>query len=266
MATSEAVQASKDSLGDRLKQQEQAEAGRKLSHALPMMARLDGRSFHTFTRGLARPYDVRLSTLMIDTTRFLVEETHARLGYTQSDEISLVWWNDDPEAESTYLFDAKVQKLTSVLAGMASAFFTKQLSARIPEKSDAIATFDCRAWNVPNKHEAFLNFLWRQDDAIKNSISMAAQAHFSHKRLHGVDSESKKLLLREMGQPWEDMPTFFKSGTFVRRELMLKPMTAEQLARIPEKHRPTGPVMRSSVVNMDLGYIKNDKRARDLFA
>jgi len=263
--SNETVQTSKDSLGDRLKQQEQVEAGRRANHGIPLMARLDGRAFHTFTRGLPRPYDVRLSTLMIDTARFLVEETHARLGYTQSDEISLVWWNDDPEAESSYLFDGKIQKMTSVLAGMASAYFTRCLPERIPEKANMLATFDCRVWNVPSKHEAFLNFLWRQDDAIKNSISMAAQAHFSHKRLHAVDSEAKKQLLRELGKPWENEPTFFKSGTFVRRELQLKPMTAEQLEKIPEKYRPTGPIMRSSVVNMDLGYIKNDARARSLF-
>jgi len=257
---------SKDSLGDRLKQQEQVEAGRRADHGAPLMARLDGRAFHTFTRGLPRPYDVRLSSLMIDTARYLVEQTHARVGYTQSDEISLVWWNDDPAAESTYLFDGKIQKLTSVLAAMASAYFTRYLPERIPEKADQLAMFDCRVWNVPTKHEAFLNFLWRQDDAIKNSISMAAQAHFSHKRLHAVDSESKKQLLRELNKPWEDEPTFFKSGTFVRRETQMRPISAEQLAKIPEKYRPSGPVARTSVVNMDLGYIKNDTRARALFA
>lgn len=255
-----------DSLGDRLKGFEQVEAARKVNPELPMMARLDGKAFHTFTRGLQRPYDVRLSSLMIDTTKYLVENTHAKLGYTQSDEISLVWWNEPDAEESTYMFDGKYQKLTSVLSGMASAFFTKHLPARIPEKELSIAVFDCRVWNVPNKHEAFLNFLWRQDDAIKNSISMAAQAHFSHKQLQGVDSEAKKQMLRDIEQPWENMPTFFRSGTFIRRELCEVHLTREQIEKIPEKHRPTGPVKRSFTVDMGAGYIKHDKRMRDIFA
>lgn len=254
---------SKDSLGDRLKAEEAIEAGRKANPEFPLMARLDGRAFHTFTRGLMRPYDVRLSRLMIDTAMYLVEETNARLGYTQSDEISLVWWNANPESE--YLFDGKFQKLTSVLSGMASAFFTRYLPERIPEKDKSLAVFDCRVWNVPTKREAFLNFLWRQDDAIKNSISMAAQAHFSHKQLQGVDSENKKKMLKEIGQPWENHPLFFKYGTFVRREVGEVNLTKEQLEKIPEKHRPTGPVKRSFTVDMNVGYVKNEKRVRDIF-
>lgn len=255
----------KDSLGDRLKGLESIEAGRTARHDIPLMARLDGRAFHTFTRGLGRPYDVRMSRLMIDTAMYLVETTHAKLGYTQSDEISLVWWNSEDSTESTYLFDAKFQKLTSVLAGTASAFFTKYLAERIPEKADALPVFDCRVWNVPDRHEAFLNFLWRQDDAVKNSISMAAQAKFSHKQLQNVDSEGKKKMLRDVGAAWEDMPLFFRMGTFVRREVGEVELSKEQLEKIPVKYRPTGPVKRSFTVDMGLGYIKNDARARAIF-
>src|SRR5271157_282831 len=209
---------SEDTLGDRLKAAEQVEAGRRLSHGKPLMMRLDGKAFHTFTRGLERPYDRRLSNLMEQTTKYLVDKTHAKIGYTQSDEISLCWWQDISDgSESCYPFDAKIQKLASVFAGMASAFFTRWLPTFIPEKAEQIIVFDARVWNVDDVHECFLNYLWRQDDAIKNSISMAAQAHFSHKQLHGIDSEGKKQMLRDVGHPWEAEPLFFRMGTFVRR-------------------------------------------------
>lgn len=246
-----------DTLGDRLKQVEQQEAGRRADIAKPLMARLDGRSFHTFTRGLARPYDERLSKLMIATTSYIVRQTHAKIGYCQSDEISLYWDTPDPETGATFMFDGKYQKLCSVLAGMASAYFTSQLRDCIPEKANQIPIFDCRVWNVDNLHEVYLNYLWRQDDAIKNSISMAAQANFSHKALHGVGSEEKKMMLRTIGKSWEDEPEFFKWGTFVSRQKTETFWTEEQLNAIPEAHRPPSlKVTRSFVVPLELGYIK----------
>ena len=147
-----------DPLGDRLKAQEQVEAGRRANPKLPLMARLDGKSFHTFTRGLARPYDTALSYLMIDTTKYLVEQTHAKLGYTQSDEITLYWWNPAGPVESSYMYDGKFQKLTSVLASMASAYFNQEVPKRLPSKAGALPVFDCRVWNVPDKQDVYLIF------------------------------------------------------------------------------------------------------------
>lgn len=217
----------KDSLGDRLKAIEQVEAGRRADRTKPLMARLDGKAFHTFTRGLQRPYDLTAN----------------------------------PNAE--FMYDGKIQKLTSVLASMAGGYFNVALQERIPEKSydqtDAIQAFDCRVWNVDDHRDVYLNFLWRQDDAIKNSISMAAQSSFSHRQLDGVNSEDKKRMLREVGKPWEDHPLFFKMGTFVGRVTREVELTTEQLARIPEKHRPTGPVLRTFVEDLNIGYLKNEK-------
>jgi tRNA(His) 5'-end guanylyltransferase len=255
-----------DVLGDRLKAVEQAEAGRKADFQKPLMARLDGRAFHTFTRGLPRPFDKRLSDLMCDTTAHLIENFHAKLGYTQSDEITLFWQPMQPLEASSYPFDGKFQKLTSVLAGSASAFFSRHLPARIPEKGNSLAVFDCRVWTVEDMREVYLNYLWRQDDAIKNSISMAAQAYFSHKQLHGVGSEAKKQMLREIGIPWEDQPRFFKMGTFLQRVVRDVVLTQEQLERIPEKHRPSGPVPRSFIEDIGMDYIKDDPVAKEIFA
>lgn len=252
----------KDSMGDLLKAREHAEAGRKADPHKPLIARLDGRAFHTFTAGLKRPYDERFSELMQATTAYLVEKTNAIVGYTQSDEITLVWNNkigDDGILNANeYLFDGKYQKLVSVLAGMASAFFCKHLPLLIPEKAEAIPHFDCRVWNVSDLDEAFANLLWRQDDAIKNSISMAAQACFSHKQLHGVGSEAKKQMLRDLGKPWENEPEFFKWGSFFKKTTHLVELIPEQLSKIPEQHRPTGPVPRSIVKRVDIGYIRNE--------
>ncbi len=248
-----------DTLGDRLKADEQVEAGRRCDPSLPLMCRLDGKAFHTFTRGLKRPYDKRLSDLMIDTTKYLVDKTNAKLGYTQSDEITLCWWNDPSKPESEYMYDGKFQKLTSVIASMAGAFFARHLPERIPEKAEALPCFDARVWNVPSRRDVFLNFLWRQDDCIKNSISMAAQAHFSHKELHEQNSEAKKFALAQIGHPWQEMPLFFRMGTFLQRQTVMVELTEEQLAKIPEKHRPAAgtKVPRTVIADLGLDYLKN---------
>src|SRR5690606_23998115 len=105
-------------IGDRCKGYESAESHRHAMRGLPILARLDGRAFHTFTRGMARPYDPRMSRCMIETARFLVEEMHALVGYTQSDEITLVWYVDSA-SRAEYPFGGRYQKLASVLAGLA---------------------------------------------------------------------------------------------------------------------------------------------------
>lgn len=233
-----------DTLGDYMKQLEKQDEQRAVK-GMPLCARLDGRSFHTFTKGLPRPYDKRLSDLMVDTTIELVKTTHAHLGYTQSDEITLMWYVPE-DSYGQYLFDGRYQKLTSVLAATATGYFRDGLAeGRIPEKQGQKPVFDCRVWQVPTLQDAFLVFKWRELDAIKNSISMAAQAYFSHNELHKVGSEQKKTLLRMRDKPWEAEPEFFRKGTYVKRVNKEVELTAEELAHIPANRVPTGPVMRS---------------------
>lgn len=149
---------------------------------------------------------------------------------------------------------------------MASAVFTKNLALGvIPGKENEIAVFDCRVWNVDDMNEVYLNYQWRQDDCIKNSISMAAQAQFSHKELHGKGSEEKKAMLRMIGRPWDAEPAFFKTGTFVQRVSRVVELTPEQRAKIPEKYIPEGPVMRTFVEDIHLGYLKDDPRSMEIF-
>lgn len=237
-------------MGDRQKAFEGREAGRKLMQGLPALVRLDGRAFHTFTRGLKRPYDARLSQALIETAKYLVQETQASIGYCQSDEISLVFPNTDTLA--AMLYDGKTQKLTSVLAAMATAKFIQQVLANIPEKAHLLPVFDARAWDVCSLDVAAEHFVWRETDATRNSLTMAAHAYYSPKELHKAGYAQKHEMLHAKGINWNDYPAFFKRGTYVRREDVLKELTPAELARIPVNRRPEGPVVRSVVKELDM--------------
>ncbi|WP_439623735.1 tRNA(His) guanylyltransferase Thg1 family protein [Gemmata sp.] len=244
-----------DGLGDRMKRYEAAEAGRRLMPLLPVLARLDGRAFHTFVRGLDRPFDVRLSRLMADAARFLVRATGAEVGYTQSDEITLAWV--PAGFESQVFFDGRVQKMASVLAALCSAHFTRRLPEFLPPKYAArLPVFDARVWNVPTLDEAANTFLWRERDATKNSVSMAARAHYDHADLHGKTGAEMQALLFRKGVNWNDYPAFFKRGTYVRRETVRQPFAATELVNLPPKHaaraNPDLIVERSEVVDLAL--------------
>jgi tRNA(His) guanylyltransferase len=226
-------QAPKDPLGDRMKGYETIEAGRRFMRYLPVAARIDGRSFSAFTRGLGRPYDERLSRLMVETTLALVRESSARVGYTQSDEISLVFF---AEGKDAVYFDGRVQKMVSQLAAQATAVFNRLLPEYLPEKVGTLPTFDCRVWAVPNLTEAANLLLWREFDATKNSVSMAARAYYSHKALLGKSSREMQEMLFEKGVNWNDYPAFFKRGTYVQRRKVSRPFTADELTVLPPKH------------------------------
>lgn len=243
-----------DKLGDRMKAYEAREAQRRLMPLLPIVARLDGRGFSRWTQGLARPYDERLSRVMIETTRQLVAELGARTGYTQSDEISLVFYNPDPK--SPPIFEGRVQKLVSVLAALATAHFAQLVREHLPERADRLAHFDCRVWNVPTIEEAANALLWREFDATKNSISMAARAYYAHAELHGKKGSVLQEMLWQKGVNWNDYPAFFKRGTYVQRRTTQHRFTAEELDALPERHAarcdPDLVVERSEVVELSL--------------
>lgn len=243
-----------DDLGDRMKEYEMAEAGRRLMARLPILARIDGKRFSRFTEGLPRPYDERLSRLMVATTRHLVEESAALAGYTQSDEISLLFHSDDRKVQ--LFLDRRVQKLTSILASMTTAVFNAGLAAAIPERAGSLALFDCRVWAVPNEDEAANAFLWRELDATKNSVSMAARAYYSHGELHDRTSSEMQEMLFAKGVNWNDYPAFFKRGTFVLRRTLERKFTTAELESLPPKHAartdPDLVVRRSEVQAVEL--------------
>lgn len=241
----------KDDFGDRMKRYEAAEAGRRAMQLLPICVRIDGKCFSSWTRGLDRPFDSRFSAVMVATTGELVKESGARIGYTQSDEISLVLAAD--EYGSEILFDGKLQKLVSVLASIATASFN-DFAGRQWIGGRPLALFDCRVWTVPNRTEAANVILWREKDATKNSISMAARAFYSHRQLFGKSAADMQEMLHEKGVNWNDYPTAFKRGVYVRRVVEQRPLSEEERERIPEAHRSPAEelVSRSSVKRIEM--------------
>ena len=206
-----------DNLGDRLKAYERMETECKFLPTLPVYARIDGRCFSRFTKGMKRPYDETMSRIMQETTKYLVEQTGALTGYTQSDEISLIWYSDDPKSE--IFFCRKKQKMTSILAAIATAKFVELALKEFPEKcTKSLPTFDARVFQVPSVVEGMNCFLWRVQDAVKNSVTMAASTVYSHKDLLNKNSADKMDMLMEKGINWSNYPRFFKEGSFFKRQ------------------------------------------------
>lgn len=222
----------KDIFGNRMKDFEQAEAGRKACPLLPVMIRLDGKGFSKWTKGLERPYDERLSNIMVEVTKFLTEEFGASCSYTQSDEISMVLYSSDYNKELMY--NGKFQKLASISASMATASFNLRAGEVF---NKPLAYFDSRVWTVPTLTEAANAFLWREQDATKNSISMAARHYYSHKQLHGKSGSEMQEMLHQKGVNWNDYPAFFKRGTFVqKRKQIISGKNVGELKDLPPQH------------------------------
>lgn len=190
----------------------------------PVILRLDGRAFHTFTRNFVKPFDQLLMEVMQATMKYLCENIQGCvIGYTQSDEITLVL-TDYKKLTSEAWFDYEVQKMCSIAASMATLEFNRQMQQRVElaeeheaeiyKKSlDKGATFDCRAFNVP-KEEVANNLYWRQLDAMRNSIQMLGQANFRHKELqHKNCRQIKEMLLTQKGLSWDDLPSQFQRGS-----------------------------------------------------
>ena len=219
-------------LADRMKLYEEIGAGQRLIPNLPVCIRLDGRGFHQWTRGLRRPYDERLHALFDETAKFLVEASDAVIGYTQSDEITLILYNGG-KPDSQVFFDGRLSKLTSVLASIATAKFNALVPSILPGKRDRLAFFDARVWTVPTEQEAVNCLLWRELDATQNSIQMAAQALYSHRQLHQKSTSEMQAMLWQKGINWHDYPARFRRGGYFQRRVIERPFTAEELAQLP---------------------------------
>ena len=275
-----------DELGTRIKQYEAQTTHRYLMPGLPVYARIDGRAFHTFCRGLKKPFCYELVETMQEVTKFLVEETHAQLGYVQSDEISLCWLDMDKAP-----FDGKLHKLESVLASLATSKFVnyiyeKYFEAYFNYKSmegkqdphcehwgyqmDCEAwyplynkvkklnpSFDCRVFQLPNEMELANTFIWREIDAVRNSVSMLAQANFSHKELQGKDRKVMLTMLEEKGIRWNELRDDLKRGAYFKRVLVDKELDDETWNKIPVDKRPEcRTVTRSEIQRYEIPEMK----------
>lgn len=177
-----------------------------------IVARIDGRGFSKLTKKFDKPFDKWFTNTMIDTMKALVRETCATVGYTQSDEISLIWHTDNPEGQ--VFFNGKLQKLCSVCASIATAVFNSMYNF----DECNFAVFDCRVFTVPSKAEAVNYLFYRQKDCIRNSISMAAHERFGHKELIGKNTSQKLEMLTDAGISWNDYRTPNRIGTFAQRQ------------------------------------------------
>lgn len=211
-----------------------------LTKRSPVIIRIDGKSFHSFTRGFKRPFDAALMDAMAETAKYLCDNiTGCKLAYTQSDEISLLL-TDYETTEMTPWFENNLQKLVSVSASMATLAFNKTFAEKYAELSEQAqpddkeyistlakaaktgATFDSRAFVLP-KDEVVNYFIWRQQDATRNSILMVAQSLYSHKEIQGIkcDALQDKMFV-ERNVNWNDFPTRQKRGTCVIRKTVIQ--------------------------------------------
>ena len=246
---------SKDSFGDRIKFFEGIETAQHFIPTLPIVIRLDGRSFSSYTRGMAQPFDERMSRAMVETTKALLEETNAVIGYTQSDEITLVLYSGS--FDSQVWFDGKKMKIVSCLASFCSTIFYREIVKAFPEKvMGVLPTFDCRAFNVPSKMEAANAVLWRELDSTKNAISSATRCFYSPAQMEGKNSSDKQEMLHQVGVNFNTYPAFFKRGTFVQRRKSVRRYTADEVAVLPLKHNarinPDLEIERTDVVELSM--------------
>lgn len=239
----------KDSLGDRMKRYE-AVSKTMLMHRNPTIIRIDGKAFHTFTRGFVRPFDDVLIKSMQETTKYLCENIqNCVFGYTQSDEITLVLV-DYEHLDTAAWYDYEVQKLCSISASIATMAFNKAFErniedyihevkllsiddmSSISEEDDAKlkqyeiyrnaymngAVFDARCFSVP-RDEVTNCVLWRQQDATRNSIQMVGQSYFKHQELENKNCNMIQDMLHEThGVNWNNFEAYKKRGSAVIRD------------------------------------------------
>lgn len=218
---------------DRMKDYE-AVSDTRLTKRTPVIARIDGRAFHTYTRGIEKPFDEIMSEAMNYACRKLVEEVQGcKIAYTQSDEISLLITDWDKINTDSY-FDYRIQKMSSILAATATMYFNKYIVERVLywnkgtsenakylskmwAKKAGNAMFDARVYNVP-KEEVCNYFIWRQEDASRNSIQSLGRSKFSHKEMMNKNnSDVQDMLFNEYDINWNFIPTKWKRGFAVYR-------------------------------------------------
>lgn len=231
-----------DELGKRMKKYYEQVPKTRLTRRIPVAIRIDGKAFHSFTKGFMRPFDEVLIASMQKTMKYLCENIQGCvLGYHQSDEITLIL-TDYKKLTSEAWFDYEVQKMCSISASMATMAFNKFFAEAVnnyivsvtslhtslcdynleEEKAYIVALkkavekgamFDARCFNIP-KEEVTNLIYWRQLDATRNSIQMVGQANFSHKELQNKScNQIQDMLMTEKGINWNDFPVYQKRGS-----------------------------------------------------
>ena len=235
----------KDSLGDRMKSYEGI-SRIYLTKRMPVIIRIDGKAFHSFTKGFRRPFDEILIKAMQETAKYLCKNIMGcKIAYTKSDEISLLL-EDYERVETQPWFENNLQKIVSVSASMATMAFNRAFADAVNERYSyytginadewtgsteefdklfdnyfakiGTAMFDSRVFILP-KEEVCNYFIWRQQDATRNSIQMVAQSLFSHRQLQNKNCDQlQEMMFQEHNINWNDYPTVYKRGSCVTKE------------------------------------------------
>jgi tRNA(His) guanylyltransferase len=241
-----------DALGDRMKEFYENRTRTYLPRRTYTIIRIDGKAFHTYTRGLKRPFDEGLIQDMNETTKFLCQNVQGvKLGYVQSDEISLVL-TDFENLNTSAWFDGNIQKIVSIGASLSTSRFNQIRLARYMEEAGIVvipedirnykmAQFDARTYSIPSRKEVINYLIWRQQDATRNSIQSVAQSLYSHKQLNGKDGDELQELIFQKGQNWNSYPIGQKRSRMILKSYTLVDSTKEKYEKAKDK---TGWVIR----------------------
>lgn len=228
----------KDELGNRIKRNYEKRTRILLPRRTYTIIRIDGKAFHTYTRGCERPFDIGLMGDMDETAKYLCSKIQgAKIGFVQSDEINILMTDFDTLQTDAW-FDGNIQKIVSIAASHAASKFNQLRWMRyVNERYNdgaaddpvswewfeavrklRLADFDARTFTIPSLTEVCNYFIWRQQDTVRNSISSVAQSLYSSKQLHGKNMSEQQDMIHEKGQNWNDFPAIQKRGRFVYKK------------------------------------------------
>lgn len=212
----------KDALGDRMKSNYEDRTRISLPRRSYTIIRIDGKSFHTYTKGLARPFDDGLIDDMDSTAAYLCKNIMgAKFAFVQSDEISILL-TDFEDIGTQAWFDNNLQKMCSVSASQATRAFNEARLKRNGFEEMKWAEFDSRVFQIPQKVEVENYFIWRQQDTTRNSISSVAQSLYSSKELHGKNTTVQQELIFKKGINWNNYAPRYKRGRIIVKKTFEK--------------------------------------------
>jgi tRNA(His) guanylyltransferase len=213
----------RDELGNRMKEFYEDRTRIKLPRRTFTIIRVDGKAFHTYTKGLERPFDAGLIQDMNETAAYLCQNIQgAKLAYVQSDEISVIVTDFDDLGTHAW-FDNNLQKMASVAASMATAKFNQLRAVRgllkgtVSASLNKLAMFDARVFQIPFIDEVVNYLIWRQVDAVRNSISSVAQSMYSHRELNGKNTNDMQEMIFQKGTNWNDYDSRLKRGGVITK-------------------------------------------------
>ena len=230
-----------DALGTRMKESYENRVRFFLPRRTYTILRVDGRAFHTWTRGLTKPYDTDFMACMDAAATALCKEiAGANFAFVQSDEISVLATDFEDEGSQAW-FDGNIQKWVSVASGVATAAFNIRVSEfmreatvypvdarKLGDTKKPTAVFDARVFTIPDYIEVENYFIWRQKDAERNSVTLLAGNYASHKELHGKSVSDRHEIIHAAGDNWAKHPARFKHGGIIRRMVTVDLLKVKQ--------------------------------------